>query len=719
MDETDILKERKERILAYMESEGYVPIKRRDMRAMLSVPQEDREKFESLINELIAEGRVFETKKGKLASPKDLQMATGTFIGHARGFGFVTPDAGGEDIFIPASETMGAMQKDRVLYKMLHKAEKGKKADGVIVRILERGQQRIVGTFEAGSKGYGFVVADDKKIAKDIFISRENTKGAVTGHKVVVEITDYGEDRRNPEGKVIEILGHINDPGVDILSVIRRYELAVEFPEEVYAEIEHLGTEVAEADKKGREDLRDLLTITIDGADAKDLDDAVSLKRLGNGNFELGVHIADVSHYVREDTALDKEAYARGTSVYLVDRVIPMLPHKLSNGICSLNPHVDRLALSCLMEVNGRGEVVSHRILESVINSDYRMTYTAVREILEDGTPALLEQYAEILPMLEDMEELRQILGEKRRKRGSVNFDLPESKIILDENGKPIDIKPYEKSIATNMIEEFMLVCNETIAENSFWQEMPFMYRSHQEPDEDKLEKMEQFLRGFGYYLRKKDGEIHPRELQKVLQKAEETDEERIITRMVLRSMMQARYTAENGGHFGLAAKYYCHFTSPIRRYPDLEIHRMIKKMLHGELDEKASAYYRRKMPDWAKHCSKQERVAEDAERDTDALKKVEFMEDKVGQIYEGIISGVTNWGIYVELPNTIEGMVALSQMDDDYYEFDEKKMLVFGKRTKKSYRLGDKVVVSVAKVDRMMGTIDFAFAEETDDFQE
>jgi len=718
MDETDILKERKERILAYMESEGYVPIKRRDMRVMLSVPQEDREKFENLINELIAEGRVFETKKGKLASPKDLQMATGTFIGHARGFGFVTPDAGGEDIFIPASETMGAMQKDRVLYKVLHKAEKGKKADGVIVRILERGQQRIVGTFEAGSKGYGFVVADDKKIAKDIFISRENTKGAV-GHKVVVEITDYGEDRRNPEGKVIEILGHINDPGVDILSVIRRYELAVEFPEEVYAEIEHLGTEVAEADKKGREDLRDLLTITIDGADAKDLDDAVSLKRLGNGNFELGVHIADVSHYVRENTALDKEAYARGTSVYLVDRVIPMLPHKLSNGICSLNPHVDRLALSCLMEVNGRGEVVSHRILESVINSDYRMTYTAVREILEDGTPALLEQYAEILPMLEDMEELRQILGEKRRKRGSVNFDLPESKIILDENGKPIDIKPYEKSIATNMIEEFMLVCNETIAENSFWQEMPFMYRSHQEPDEDKLEKMEQFLRGFGYYLRKKDGEIHPRELQKVLQKAEETDEERIITRMVLRSMMQARYTAENGGHFGLAAKYYCHFTSPIRRYPDLEIHRMIKKMLHGELDEKASVYYRRKMPDWAKHCSKQERVAEDAERDTDALKKVEFMEDKVGQIYEGIISGVTNWGIYVELPNTIEGMVALSQMDDDYYEFDEKKMLVFGKRTKKSYRLGDKVVVSVAKVDRMMGTIDFAFAEENEDFQE
>ncbi|MBQ3568144.1 MAG: ribonuclease R, partial [Anaerotignum sp.] len=636
MDNNDIMQARKERILAYIRSEAYIPMKRRDLRVMMDVPQEDRPAFEELLQQLIDEGHLFETRKGKLASPKDLQMATGSFIGHARGFGFVTPDEGGEDVFIPASETMGAMQKDKVLYKVLHKAEKGKKADGVIVKILERGQQRIVGTFEASNKGFGFVVADDKKIPKDIFISKSYTKGAVSGHKVVVEIIDYGEDRRNPEGKVIEILGHVNDPGVDILSVIRRYELAVEFPEEVYAEIEGLETEVKEEDKIGREDIRDWLTITIDGEDAKDLDDAVTMKKLGNGNYELGVHIADVSHYVREYTELDKEAYARATSVYLVDRVIPMLPHKLSNGICSLNPRVDRLALSCIMEIDRKGDVVAHRIAETVINSDYRMTYTAVRKILEDGTPELLEQYREIVPMLEEMEELRQILGNKRRKRGSVNFDLPESKIILDENGKPVDIKPYERSISTNMIEEFMLVCNETIAENSFWQEMPFMYRSHQEPDEDKMEKMEQFLRGFGYHLRKKDGEIHPREIQKVLREAEGKPEEHIITRMVLRSMMQARYTAENGGHFGLAAKYYCHFTSPIRRYPDLEIHRMIKKMLHGELDEKASANYRKKMPDWAKHCSKQERVAEDAERDTDTLKKVEFMADKVGEIYEG-----------------------------------------------------------------------------------
>ena len=566
-------------------------------------------------------------------------------------------------------------------------------------------------------KGFGFVTADDKKVAKDIFISRENTMGAVTGHKVVVEITDYGEDRRNPEGKIIEILGHINDPGVDILSVIRRYELPVEFPDEVYQEIENVELEINEKEMMGREDLRNVLTITIDGEDSKDLDDAVSLTKLDNGNYELGVHIADVSHYVQEHTALDKEAYERGTSVYLVDRVIPMLPHKLSNGICSLNPHEDRLALSCIMEIDHRGYVVNHRVVNSVIYSDYRMTYTAVRVILEDKTPELLEKYAEIVPMLEEMNELREILVAKRKKRGSVNFDLPESKIILDEQGKPIDIKPYDRNIATNLIEEFMLVCNETVAENFFWQEIPFVFRSHQEPDEEKTEKMEQFIRGFGYRVKKKDGEIHPREIQRVLAEAEGKPEERIITRMVLRSMMQARYTADNQGHFGLAAKYYCHFTSPIRRYPDLEIHRLIKLTLAGEMSGKREQSYRKKMPDIAQHCSKRERVAEDAERDTDALKKVEFMLDKIGETYEGIISGVTNWGIYVELANTVEGMVALNQLDDDYYEFDDRNMQVVGKRGGKMYRLGDAVQVTVAKVSKELGTIDFVFAEEAFEF--
>lgn len=711
MELNHILEERKEKILGYITSEEYIPLKRKEIRQMLSVPDSDREIFDGLLGELIAEGKVVETKKGKLMAPKALNMSTGVFTGHAKGFGFVTPDEGGADIFIPANETGSAMQKDRVLYKVINQAEGDKKADGVIIKVLERGIVRVVGLYEQ-SKGFGFVIADDKKFAKDIFIAKENAKGAVSGHKVVVEILSYGEERRNPEGKIVEILGHVNDPGVDILSVIRRFDLAIEFPEKVYQEIEKQATEVLEKDKEGREDFRDLLTITIDGEDAKDLDDAVSLSKMENGNYWLGVHIADVTHYVREHTALDQEAYARGTSVYLVDRVIPMLPHKLSNGICSLNPETDRLTLSCMMEIDTKGNVISHKICESIIHSDFRMTYTAVREIIEDKTPELLEKYAEIVPMLTLMNELRQVLGEKRKKRGSVNFDLPESKIILNEQGKPIEIRPYERSIATNLIEEFMLVCNETVAENAFWQEIPFMYRTHLEPDEEKLKKMEQFIRGFGYYLKKKDGEIHPREIQRVLQEAEGTDQERIITRMVLRSMMQARYAADNLGHFGLAAKYYCHFTSPIRRYPDLQIHRLLKKMLRGELNETQSREYHKKMPDMALHCSRRERIADEAERDTDQLKKVEFMSDKIGQVFQGIISGVTNWGIYVELPNTIEGMVALSMLDDDYYEFNEKSMMVFGKRTGKSYRLGDKVTVVVSKVSKELGTIDFLFED-------
>lgn len=711
MELNNTLEERKKRLLGYIQSEEYIPMKRKEIRQMLSVPDTDREKFDSLVQELISEGKVVETKKGKLLAPKSLNMSTGVFIGHAKGFGFVTPDEGGSDIFIPANETGGAMQKDRVLYKVIHEGGKDKKADGVIIKVLERGVTRVVGLYEQ-SKGFGFVIADDKKFAKDIFISKENGKGAVSGHKVVVEIINYGEERRNPEGKIVEILGHVNDPGVDILSVIRRFDLAIEFPEEVYKEIENLEPEVLEKDKEGREDLRDVLTITIDGEDAKDLDDAVSLTRTDKGNYLLGVHIADVTNYVREHTALDREAYARGTSVYLVDRVIPMLPHMLSNGICSLNPHTDRLTMSCIMEIDPQGNVIDHKICESVIHSNYRMTYSAVREILEDKTPSLLEEYAEIVPMLSEMNELREVLGEKRRKRGSVNFDLPESKIILNDQGKPIEIRPYERSIATNLIEEFMLVCNETVAENAYWQEIPFMYRTHMEPDEEKLQRMEQFIRGFGYYLRKKDGEIHPREIQRVLQDAEGTDQERIITRMVLRSMMQARYGADNLGHFGLAAKYYCHFTSPIRRYPDLQIHRMLKKMLHGQMGESQIKEYNSKMPDMAKHCSKRERIADEAERDTDQLKKVEFMEDKIGQVFQGIISGVTNWGIYVELPNTIEGMVSLAMLDDDYYEFDDKHMLVFGRRTGKTYRLGDKVTVVVAKVSKEIGTIDFLFED-------
>ena len=604
------------------------------------------------------------------------------------------------------------MHKDKVLYRINRKEEYGKRAEGEIVKILKRGNIKIVGTFEQ-CKGFGFVLPDNKRVTKDIFISKENSMGAVTGHKVVAEITVYGDETKNPEGEIIEILGHINDPGVDILSIIREYDLPVDFPEDVYKQIENLEMEVLQKDREGREDFTGYKTVTIDGEDAKDLDDAISLDILENGNFLLGVHIADVSHYVRENTPLDKEAYKRGTSVYLVDRVIPMLPHKLSNGICSLNPHEDRLALSCIMEINHKAEVVNHRVVKSVIHSDKRMTYTAVREVLEEKTPVLLEEYADFVDMLENMNRLRILLAEKRKKRGSVNFDLPESKIILDENGNPIDIKPYERSIATNMIEEFMLICNETIAEDFFWQEVPFLFRSHEIPDEQKLQKMEDFIRNFGYHLKGSKDDIHPKAIQQMLLKAEGKDEERIITRVVLRSMKQARYTDENVGHFGLAAKYYCHFTSPIRRYPDLQIHRIIKWILDGQMTEKKQKSLNKVMPDVAKQCSMRERTAEDAERATDDLKKAEYMADKIGMEYEGIISSLTSWGIYVELPNTVEGMVSLQSLEDDFYIYDEENMIIYGEHSNKKYMLGQKVNIIVTKVDIELKNIDFAFCEQ------
>ena len=711
IDKNEMMEQRKLKIQQYLESKEYIPMKRKDICTMLSVPKEDRQYFEQIVNELLEEGKAVETKKGKLMSPKALNMEQGTFLAHSKGFGFVEREQG-EDIFIPANQINGAMHKDKVLYRINRKEEYGKRAEGEIVKILKRGNIKIVGTFEQ-CKGFGFVLPDNKRVTKDIFISKENSMGAVTGHKVVAEITVYGDETKNPEGEIIEILGHINDPGVDILSIIREYDLPVDFPEDVYKQIENLEMEVLQKDREGREDFTGYKTVTIDGEDAKDLDDAISLDILENGNFLLGVHIADVSHYVRENTPLDKEAYKRGTSVYLVDRVIPMLPHKLSNGICSLNPHEDRLALSCIMEINHKAEVVNHRVVKSVIHSDKRMTYTAVREVLEEKTPALLEEYADFVDMLENMNRLRILLAEKRKKRGSVNFDLPESKIILDENGKPIDIKPYERSIATNMIEEFMLICNETIAEDFFWQEVPFLFRSHEIPDEQKLQKMEDFIRNFGYHLKGSKDDMHPKAIQQMLLKAEGKDEGRIITRVVLRSMKQARYTAENGGHFGLAAKYYCHFTSPIRRYPDLQIHRIIKWILDGQMTEKKQKSLNKVMPDVAKQCSMRERTAEDAERATDDLKKAEYMADKIGMEYEGIISSLTSWGIYVELPNTVEGMVPLQSLEDDFYIYDEENMIIYGEHSNKKYMLGQKVNIIVTKVDIELKNIDFAFCEQ------
>lgn len=711
--EEEIIQEKKDKIYNFISNKDYIPMKKNEISLLLSVPSDEKYIFNEIIDELLNEGKLIETKKGKLISARSLNIVTGTFTSNAKGFGFVSTDVLGEsDIFIPPHFVNGAMHKDNVMCKILFSGNENKRAEGEIIRILKRGMTQIVGTFELSPKGFGFVVPDDKKISSDIFIAKNDTKGAVTGHKVVVKITKFPQERRNAEGKVKEILGHINDPGVDILSIIYQYDLPLDFSKSIYDYIENIPSQVDEKDIIGRRDLRDLTLVTIDGEDAKDLDDAVSLEILKNGNYSLGVHIADVSHYVKENSILDKEAYMRGTSVYLVDRVIPMLPHKLSNGICSLNPDVDRLALSCVMEIDNNGNVIGHEIFESVIHSKKRMTYTAVNEIIEKNNPDVIEEYKDLSNMFIEMNKLREILANKRKKRGSVNFELPEAKILLNEDGTPLDIKPYERNSATNLIEEFMLICNETIAEDYYWQELPFMYRSHESPDNEKVESLKLFLRGLGYHIKGK-GEIHPKDIQQILSNAEGTPEEHIISRTVLRSMKQARYTAENNGHFGLAAKYYCHFTSPIRRYPDLQIHRIIKENLKSGLSDKRIQQLNRKMSEKAKQCSSRERTADDAERDTDQLKKVQFMLDKIGMEFDGIVSGVTSWGIYVELYNTVEGMVSISDIGDDYYEFDEKNMMVFGRHTGNTYHLGDKVKIKVKNADMELRTIDFIFTYE------
>ena len=708
----EIMLERKEKIKSFIERKDYVPLKRKELASLLDVPAEDRSAFEEIIQSLLDEGFLVETKKGKLILASSVNIVAGIFIGNAKGFGFVqTEDPKQEDIFIPAKDCGGAMNKDKVLCKITSPSIGQRRAEGQIIRILEQGQQNVVGTFMP-VRGYGFVVPDDKKIGGDIYIPQGQTKGAVEGHKVVAEIVKRPEGRQNAEGKIIEILGHVNDPGVDILSIIRQFELPEAFPDEVYQQIEDLPEEVDQNEAAQREDLRSLVTVTIDGEDAKDLDDAVSIEVTEDGMYRLGVHIADVSHYVKEQTPLDQEAVRRGTSIYLVDRVIPMLPHKLSNGICSLNPDVDRLTLSCFMDIDHKGDVIRHRITKSIIRSKRRMTYTAVKKILEDQDPAVMEQYKELVPVFQTMKELRDILNDKRVRRGSVNFDLPESKIILDEKGKPVDILPYDRNVATSIIEEFMLVCNETIAEEYFWLDLPFVFRNHEAPDEEKMKALKEFIQNFGYHLKGK-GEIHPKAVAQVLKEAQGKVDERIISRVVLRSMKQAKYMGENLGHFGLAAKYYCHFTSPIRRYPDLQIHRIIKENLDGKMNEKRIRHYGKIVPEVAKLSSQRERLAEEAERETDKLKKAEYMADKIGCQYEGVISGLTSRGIYVELYNTVEGMVSMDQMTDDQYFFDEANMMYIGKHRRKTYRLGDVVQVEVVRADTELRIVDFLFVAD------
>lgn len=702
------LNEIKSKISSFMREDAYKPMPYEELKEAMQIKGNDVENFDTALKELEAIGDIIETKKGKFGITEKMNLVPGRIQGNKKGFAFLIPNNKGiKDMFLPAENLAGAMNNDRVIVRLTVGELNTRKSEGEVIRILERANEKIVGLFEA-SKNFAFVIPDDPRIYQDIFISKGDFNGAMTGHKVVVEITVWPDSRRNPEGKVIEILGHKDEAGTDIISIIRSHNLPEEFPEAVENQASSIPELVSEEDIKNRRDLRDKVIVTIDGEDAKDLDDAVGVEKLPNGNYLLGVHIADVCHYVTERSHLDNEAFKRGTSVYLVDRVIPMLPRRLSNGICSLNPQIERLTQSCDMEIDSKGKVVKYDVYESVIKTKERMTYKNVNKILTDKDPDTMERYKDLIPTFESMHELMQILGRRRATRGSIEFEFQETKIILDEKGKPVEIRPYDRGISEQIIEEFMLVCNETIAEDMFWKEAPFVYRVHEDPAPEKIEAFNEFIYNFGYHLKGAD-EIHPKALQQLVEKIKGTREERIISTLMLRSLRKARYTSSNMGHFGLAAKYYCHFTSPIRRYPDLIIHRIIKEGLHGKLVGKRLAELHGKLEQMADHCSIRERVAEEAERDVEDLKKAEFMKERVGQEFEGIISSVTSFGMFIELENTVEGLVRISNIDDDYYTFDEKHYSLIGERSKKTFRIGDVVKIRVDKVDVTNRNIDFA----------
>ena len=712
MDQT--FEKRKKIIYELICDDMYVPMKMKELAILLQVPKEQRSELKAVMDALEAEGKVHVSQKGKYLKGAGRTLR-GVYQAHPRGFGFVTIEGETDDIFIPEKETNGALHGDTVEI-LLTASPEGKRKEGKIVKITERGTAKIVGLYQvAKGKHYGFVIPDNQRFLQDIFVPEERAKGAVDGHKVVVELTSYGSDNAKPEGKIVEILGHVNDPGVDIMSIVKSYDLPVEFPEKVMNQAERVPEEVSDADMAGRKDLREWVMVTIDGEDAKDLDDAVSLTRTEDGkNWILGVHIADVANYVQERSALDREALHRGTSVYLADRVIPMLPHRLSNGICSLNAGVDRLAMSCIMTVDAKGDVIDHEICESVIRVNERMSYTSVKKILEDHDEEETTRYIDLVPMFEEMEQLAGILRNRRHQRGSIDFDFPESKIMLDEEGHPMEIHSYDRNVATKIIEDFMLLANETVAEEYYWREIPFVYRVHETPDEDKIKKLAILINNFGYSLHISD-EVRPGQIQKLLAKIQGTPQETMISRLALRSMKQARYTPENDGHFGLAARYYTHFTSPIRRYPDLQIHRIIKDDLRGRMNEKKMEHYQTILPEVTRQASETERRAEEAERETIRLKKAEYMEAHIGEVFEGVISGITNWGIYVELSNTIEGLVHVANMYDDHYDYYEDRYEMVGEHTGKTYKLGETVYVRVIDADCLTRTIDFEMADEGD----
>ncbi len=698
-----------EKVLNYMRESAYKPLKAEELSRQLGISEKrEIKRFQGFLEEMEQEGKVIKNRYGLYGIPEKMNLVVGKLQGHQSGFGFIiqdNPDT--SDVFVPANQMNGAMHGDKVVARLLKSSGSNRKNEGEIIRILQRRSKLIVGRYEAGRQ-FGFVIPDDQRIAQDIFIPKGETKQLKNGMKVQVEITRWPEQRRNPEGVIVDVLGFLGEKGVDTLSIIKKHELPEEFPPDVLRELEAYSRQLSADELSGRRDLRDLVMVTIDGADAKDLDDAVSLHKKDNGNWELGVHIADVGYYVKEGTALDKEAFQRGTSIYLVDRVIPMLPPKLSNDLCSLNPQVDRLAISAFMEFNHQGELLAHHFVPSVICTRERMTYDEVRGILEDQNKDLRKRYSMLVPMFEEMRRLALLLREKRFKRGALDFAVPEIKVKLDDDGKPVALEKRPRTIAEIIIEEFMLVCNETVAEHFFRLKLPFIYRVHEKPADEKMLLFRDFIQGLGLSIKGAPEKIHSSSLQALLRKLAGKPEERVVNTVLLRTMKQARYSSENAVHYGLAAEFYTHFTSPIRRYPDLVVHRLLREYLSGMPSAKRLAKIAKNNYNTADRSSTRERLAMEAERESVEMKKVEFMLGKEGQEYDAVISGVTSFGLFAELDNLVEGLIHVSSMDDDYYNFHENKLTLIGERTGKAYRIGQPVRVILKRVDKESRQIDF-----------
>lgn len=698
----------KEKVISLISKDDY---KRQTIEEIaIDLNINDSEEFKELVKSIVSlenEYILYRDKKNRYDLLGSFGFKKGVLQVHKKGFGFVTlQNEEANDVFIPKTSLNGAINKDIVLIS-ISKKKTGNNYEGEVVKIIERGVNFIVGVYTE-EKNVGYVISDEKRFTSKIIINKNNSKGAMPDHKVKVEIINY-LNNNTVEGKITEILGHKNDPGIDILAKVYKYSIPTIFPSNVLEQAENITDTITEEEIKNRRDLRNEQIVTIDGEDAKDLDDAVSVIKLENGNYKLGVHIADVAYYVKENDPIDIEAYKRGTSVYLVDRVIPMIPHRLSNGICSLNPKVNRFVVSCEMEINYLGEVVKYEIFPGVIKTVARMTYTNVNKILIDKDEEVMKQYEELVPMFIKMQELYEILNKRRKKRGAINFETNEAKVVVNDNGKPIDILLRKRYVAEKLIEEFMLAANETIAEHFHWLNVPFIYRVHENPDSEKLKRFFQLLNTLGYVVRGKENAVHPKAFQEIIEKVEGTKEAAVINTMLVRSMAKAKYSDQSLGHYGLATKYYTHFTSPIRRYPDTIVHRLIREfIIDSNINDETIDKYSELLKEIALHTSKKEKEAVDCEREVLDMKKAEFMLDKIGEEFEGIISSVTNWGIYVELPNTIEGLVHVLDMTDDYYEFDQKTVSLIGQKTKKVYKIGDDVKVRVLAANKDEGEIDF-----------